>query len=39
MGLNQETITKLEEELKQSIKEHNFERSIEIRDELKGLRK
>jgi protein-arginine kinase activator protein McsA len=39
MESNQEAINKLEQELKQSIKEHNFERSIEIRDELKELKK
>ena len=38
METNQETITKLEDELKQTILDHNFERSIEIRDELKKLK-
>jgi protein-arginine kinase activator protein McsA len=35
---NQKEIEKLELELQESIKEQNFERSIELRDELKKLR-
>jgi protein-arginine kinase activator protein McsA len=35
---NQEEIDKLELELKKSIKEQNFEKSIEIRDQLKKLK-
>jgi protein-arginine kinase activator protein McsA len=35
---NQEEIQKLELELKESIKEQNFEKSIEIRDQLRKLR-
>jgi protein-arginine kinase activator protein McsA len=35
---NQKEIDKLEEELKKSIEEQNFEKSIEIRDQLKKLK-
>jgi protein-arginine kinase activator protein McsA len=38
LGTNQEEIKKLELELKESIKEQNFERSIEIRDQLRKLK-
>jgi protein-arginine kinase activator protein McsA len=36
---NQETIDKLEKELKEVIDQSNFERAIEIREELKKLNK
>ena len=35
---NQESITQLENELKECIEIHNFERAIEIREELKKLK-
>jgi protein-arginine kinase activator protein McsA len=35
---SQEEIEKLENELKQVISDHNFERAIEIREELKKLK-
>ena len=35
---NQKEINKLEEDLKKSIEEQNFEKSIEIRDQLKKLK-
>jgi protein-arginine kinase activator protein McsA len=38
LATNQEEIKKLELELKESIKEQNFERSIEIRDQLRKLK-
>jgi protein-arginine kinase activator protein McsA len=38
LGTNQEQIEKLELELKKSIEEQNFEKSIEIRDHLRKLK-
>jgi protein-arginine kinase activator protein McsA len=38
LGTNKEMIEHLELELKESIKEQNFEKSIEIRDELRKLK-
>jgi protein-arginine kinase activator protein McsA len=38
LGLNQDSIKKLELELKSAIEKQNFERAIEIRDELKKLK-
>jgi protein-arginine kinase activator protein McsA len=38
LGTNKEMIENLELELKESIKEQNFEKSIEIRDQLRKLK-